>query len=333
MALPTPEKSWIFKVNQAVPAGVDYGTCSQNILFNLKQSLTTSSGWTDSVGTPVTNTHPWTVTSSSNGTGGAANLSDNWLSPANINCNGTNFSWVVLRQSVLNPLFEICFGVSNVGGTANLSRNYFYVSHNLGFSQTGLVTTAYPASLGDRWVLINDTALDSIGTTVHDLMLHYMMSTDGECTRVFGMISNGVYLTWIFDKPKNPATGWTGPTLALALASGPTLGNIYSTASLTARAPGNRAMTLYCTTEGYGSSTVGQNVPLPNQITGDWPVTPIGLVSDTAGARGRHGELFDTWIVSSNFRGGETLPATGNRDFVVFPNILVPWNRSVPLTQ
>jgi hypothetical protein len=330
MALPTLSKTWIFKSNHYLPTGTDINTCWANILFDIKQSLTTVSGWTDSTGSAAVNANPWTVTSSSNGGGGVASLGDNWGSAANVALANPQFPWVVLRQPAINPLFEIAFG--GYTGTTVLYNNYVYVSHKLGFAQTGLVTTDYPATRGDRWSLLGLGPIDGVGN-YHDLTLHYMMSTDGECTRVFGAYANTVALTWMFEKPKNPVTGWTNPALAMAIAGYPSFTNLYTAANLTSRGPNNEAMTLYGSSEGYAAGALGQNLYMANQITGEWPLNPIGLVCNTPGCKGRVGELYDMWYASGRMSLGDSLPVTGERQFMVFPNVFVPWNRSILLTQ
>jgi hypothetical protein len=227
-------------------------------------------------------------------------------------------------------LFEIAFG--GYTGTTVLYNNYVYVSHKLGFSQTGLVTNAYPATRGDRLALLGMGPIDGV-SNYHDLSLHYMMSTDGECTRVFGAWANTVALTWMFEKPRNPVAGWTDPALALALASTPTFGNLYSAANLTSRGPNNEAMTLYGSSEGYAAGPLGSLLLMANQLTGEWPLNPIGLVCNTPGCKGRVGELYDMWYASNTMRLGDSLPVTGDRQFMVFPNVFVPWNRTILLTQ
>lgn len=326
MALPTLSKTWIFKTNQYIPAAATVAATFQNILFNLKSCLTTASGWTDSTGAATTNPYPWTVTSSSDGT--TADLTDRWGSTANL-VSGSNFSWIVLRQARISPLFEISFGFST---SSTYYAHYFYVSHGLGFAQTGLVTTAYPASLGDRYLLDNGSPLDG-QTAVHDVTLHYMMSTDGECTRVIGCYSNNTTLFWILDKAKNPVSGWTNPAVALSIRTDPVYSQLNSAANVVGISPGGVAMPLHCSTEGYGTKPVCQNILQPNSITGEWAITPIGLVSNTVGTRGRHGELFDIWFTSPNFYLGESCPSTGNRQFIAVPYLVLPWNRSDMLTQ
>jgi hypothetical protein len=334
MALPTLDKTWIFKVNNQLQIS-DTTLCFKSVLLHLKQSLTDVGGWTDNTGAPVTNAHPWEVIASSNGT--SAGLGDNWNTTADIYTDGTNFSWVVLRQPAVNPLYEISFGLS---ANVNYYVDYGYVAPNLGFDLTGLVTTAYPGNLGDRIVLVNNSSIFS--TSAQDIVLHYMMSTDGECTYVFGFTGASIYYApvciffWMFAKPKNPVSWWPTPSVSIMENVSPTYANfgaIELSSLFCAIGPGNFIMNLIPTTEGAISQPLGKSVNAPRQLTDfSWVITIVGLCSFYASTsrtiEPRCGELYDVWFCPVSFVNGETLPGSGTRQFVVFGNLLVPWNNS-----
>jgi hypothetical protein len=330
MALPILDKTWIFKTNNYIRAGIDASTCYRNILLHLKQSLTDGSigGWTDNTGAPVTNAHPWTVISSSNGT--SAGLGDNWNTTADIVADATRFSWVVLRQPAVNPLYEISFGLSL---STNLSLGSVYVAPNLGFDLTGLVTTAYPGDLGDRIALLSGASYDGTANAIHDLTLHYMMSTDGECTCVFGFYANTVTLIWILAKPKNPIVGWPSPSISFVSSSGPTYANLNTNLNIKGRGLNNTVLSAYGSTEYYNTGPAGSVLAM-NPISGEWPIWPIGLITNnTSGMRGFIGYMYDLWYTSYLLKAGTTMPSSGTRQFAVIGNLLVPWNNSVMLTQ
>lgn len=327
MALPTLSKTWIFKTNQYLPAGTDQPTTFKAIFYNLKNSLVSATGWTDSTGSPVVNAHPWQVISSSDAS--FADLTDRWGGPANIVVSGANCSWIVLRQPAINTLYEIGLFV---GTGVNYNVSTLRVCMLAGFQTTGLVTTALPTPNGSEYNTPTSAAAIDGQASAHDLTLHYMMSTDGECTYVFGCYANAVTLTWLFTKVKNPVTGWTYPFIECGTAMNANYTNLVSGTYMVGRVPGIN-MPMYCTTEGYAGSVLGQSIMQPNAISGEWAMTPIGLVSDTPGCRGRHGELYDLWFAPSGVKIGDTLPNTGNRTFAIMGNLLVPWNNSTMLTM
>jgi hypothetical protein len=92
-------------------------------------------------------------------------------------------------------------------------------------------------------------------------------------------------------------------------------------------------MNLIPTTEGAISQPLGKSVNAPRQLTDfSWVITIVGLCSFYASTsrtiEPRCGELYDVWFCPVSFVNGETLPGSGTRQFVVFGNLLVPWNNS-----
>jgi hypothetical protein len=96
--------------------------------------------------------------------------------------------------------------------------------------------------------------------------------------------------------------------------------------------PAGGTMTMYMSNESTWRTSSGVkglvrsvHIPAPNDFNGEWPITTIGLTSQTAGAVGRHGQLFDIWF-GSDFLHGKTYPNTLEKQFAQFHNIVVPWN-------
>jgi hypothetical protein len=328
MALPSLQKVWIFKTNIIVPQIGSYSDHSR-LMWYIKDALVTASGWTDADGAPATNTHPWVVMASSNGV--VANTNDNWTTTANVIATNPNFSWIVLEQTAVNTHFQIAFG--HVVNTASAYLNNMYVSHQAGFTLTGLVTTAYPAAT-DRVSLV--TGLHSMfgNSSGVDWVLHVLMSTDGQCTRVIVCSQNAVYGFWLFDVPKNPVDGWTNPSVAYVPQQDSNPGNWASSyvfltdSAFVSGYVNSAAMWMYVTGEFYISAAVGETQVTWNQISHEWPMTPLGLVSATPGAYGRHGELFDLWFTSNYVQLGDSFPDTGDRVMMCIPSLVLPWNKS-----
>jgi hypothetical protein len=436
MALPTLNKTWIFKTNVLLPSTGNYQIDFRRLLLTIKHLLATSAGWTDGTGSPTTNSNPWTVRASSNST--VANTNDNWAASfqgtdtnANVDTSGgnnvlmirssplpsysiftvtsgasvakttivsdlngnssftnlgltasitgtnqltisdstglnayiqiesiangstlgtpcgftsggmsttnnlvwgTNYSWVVLRQSQINPTFEICLATSS-SATYYLANTF--VSHSSGFTLTGLLTTAVPTA-SDRITHLNDGYIVGLSTnTAFDAVLNVAMSTDGQCTRIWCYRWGNLRTFWLFDKPKNPVSGWTNPSICLMQHnSGSLIPSAYTeltdNALISARAK-NQNIWLYVTTEFYISAAIGESQTTPNQLSGEWPMTPCGLVSATPGVYGRHGEIYDLWYTSTDIQPNCSIPSTGNRLFIVLPQLVHTWNRSNPV--
>jgi hypothetical protein len=324
MALPSLDKTWQYNVNNLRGNTGDNLEDNRDILFMIKQSLIgetfggSSLGWTGT----------WTVQSSSPGDG-TFGAGDNWADVTDIvwaNV-GTNHSWIVFRQAATGS--EFCVDCRN----SNDSYATIAWSHSAGFG-VGSATNRPTAT--DEIELITNAFWVGGLTTPFAARIHTMISTDGECTRVYAQIRNLTNLVWLFDLAKNPVSGWVNPSIALARSGSSTIDmalytswneadNIYGYHGAT-------AMTLYASMEGADDDPLVEQgfVASANDIDGSWPMLPAGLVSETAGARGRHGELFDFWFGSGYQVSGTTYPDDLSRQFAQFGNIIVPWNGSAP---
>ncbi len=334
MAMPTKDKTWIFKPNIILYGKANGALTGQQLMFEIKKALTIASGWVDADNLSVTNSYPWVVEASSNAT--VANTSDNWNSLADLT-NGTNFSWIVLRQSAIASNFSICF--SNYGATATSTcAGAFTFSPSAGYTLTGLVTTDVPTAT-DQVVISTITGgynLVNGYTDTADYTLHVMMSTDGECTRVFLVECTNFYIhMWLIDKPKNPISQWTDSSVVLlsplnAYNAGSVAGTTVALLNGTAKAytvVASVPTTCYLTSEGFVGATLIEQYPKRNEITLNWPLSPIGLVSSANGSRGWIGSLYDIYFANGYI--GDLFPGTGNCEFALFSNLAVPWLKTV----
>jgi hypothetical protein len=337
MALPTLDKTWIFKTNRVYFTRNNNKEDMRNFHLTVKNMLTDPTGWTDKDGYSVVNSNPWTVSGSSGRNGATsdsgalvANTNDNWKTIYDLVWapSGSAHSWIVLRQPKINTKFEMCISLKEPG--SNSYSNCGYVSPLNGFDLSSPVTTQTPTGT-DVITCFPDNYLFTGGNNPVSYNVSCMMSTDGECTRVFAFSALTPKVFWLFDKPKNPVSGWSNPCIFLYNALNGATAATYSQLNDNATIIGvanSSTMYLYATTEAYISATIGENQIYANQLTNEWPLTPIGLASTTPGCYGRHGEIYDMYFTSSVLLSGSSFPAVGAREFMCFSNIVLPWNKT-----
>lgn len=336
MPLPSAfAKTWQFQVNQTLSTTGVAATDYQTMVLKIKQLLV---GFT---------TQPWTVVSSSNGTGTAGN-SDNWTSTANIvwAASGSNHSWIVLAQSGIGSGFQLCIDLCS-GTKSNATISF---SPNAGF--TGGTATAGPTATDE--VFLIGTAHNSAGAFLGTLNgsscfqaeLHAIQSTDGQCTRFWLETCSSNEITSffaLFDKPNNPVTGspgWANPCVGIWSTTLMSMANFNVSSANGCKGRANGVvMPLFLTAMGHGAGPVVSRQMAPSTFAQEFPFSAIGLFSNTTSAIGRHGSLFDLWWCSGMYQGGNNSPFINGRAFYqsgislrVVGQLLVPWNRSTPLT-
>lgn len=315
MALPTLEKTWQFNVNNVVTAGATAYESYQKAMYKVKEILTTF---------PVS---PWQVVNSSNSV--VAGNADHWASPADVvfdNAPGNPFSYVSLYQPGLMSGGQIVLYCA----TANPASIYVLASVT-GFTMpttTGL--TGIPA---DYFVVSGSTWLGNEAAPFQTV-IHAMQSTDGKSTRVI-MCINGINQgVMIFDEITDPVTGMTQPWYCYA--AGSTSG-VLTESSLTGAAgrgrDGSTNVQYALSTEGNGSFIIGTGFGTTNDISGEYFMAPVGVVSYTVGKTGRHGRLKDLWSgnVNAAITEGSTYPSGVSRQFAQFQRWIFPWDGSVPV--
>lgn len=314
MALPSLDKTWLYDVNIDLNTSSSATTDHQKLMRRIKTAMISFAS------------NAWTVVMSSDGTN--ADSTDRWTADNKLVWGTGNHSWIVLKQAGISTNFQILIDLSS----ASLDTCTIKMSVNAGFTG-GSISTAPTAT--DSVTIVSAAAWTQLGTAgTGDFALHVMQSSDGECTRVFIYQTNVCTTYATFCKAKNPVSGWTYPGYAGWITSGT---NACSVSTLVASgATGMRgyvtaSMTLFMTCEGYNSSTVAQQQTAVNDLDSNWPILPLGVASNTASHRGRHGQVFDLWLGSTATADGDTYPNDSTRTFVTFGDLVVPWNGTVPL--
>lgn len=275
---------------------------------------------------------PWTVQGSSNSVAAGMDAVDRWSTASNLvwQSPGSAHSWIVLRQTGISATFELCVDLvplSAAGGNATIvvSPNAF----------SGGSTTARPTAVNER-VLINQTSFLVASSYIPNGMV-VMQSTDGSVTRVLVMTKEGYISPYMaFEVPKNPVAGWTDPWLALTYTATANIGVPTSvTLSNTARyvgRVGTTDFTAFLGGEGYNGILL-HKLNRQNSYTKNYPTSAISVLSETAGARGRLGELMDVWWVTtsnSDLTQISLWPDGVSRAFIQMGDMLFPWDGSWP---
>lgn len=226
---------------------------------------------------------------------------------------GSAHSWVVMKQTGIAANFQVCFSCEGTAAGGNLLT--VVVSPANGF--TGGTTTARPTATDEA--IVNAGGSWCNGNATSAMKWHAQQSSDGQCTRVW--IGAGGFLVgmMLFDKPKSPRASWTNPHVCLCAGTGAatdyatyaTLHNT-GTGAVKARIAGITG-SFVLTGEAFNDTALGEHQTFPDDLDGEYTVGAIGLYCTTAGARGRHGQLFDLWWGSTAPVNGDTYPGDASR--------------------
>jgi len=320
MALPTLAKSWLFSVNNSDTTGttgVGYGVT----MYAWKVGLTTLGS------------NPWTVVLSSDGLSNAG-AADYWTDASKCTTHeggAGNRSWIVLVNAALGGL-QMCVELTeNGGGHDSIMGCYL--------SEGGLFTGGS--------LLVRPTATDEVDTSngagrhnwtdavdcsVTPAKINIAMSDDGECTRWWIYVNGYCPCFYVIDKPRDPSTGWSQPWACIACvdwyastAFRPTYSYLNDIKTNTAWRYNGTKQQFFLTSEGHTTAALGQYQTYENDIEGGWPMYPMGMFCDVAGARGRHGVFFDLWWGSTTRGEGDHYPADLSRQFVQIGDLIHPW--------
>lgn len=326
MALPVLTKTWQFSVNNTTGAFVTLIDANRTWVRSVKDALLAfaSSAWAMRYSCD-------SVTAGSAGDGVDRIMTNAGLVWATA---GSAHSWMVLRQTGIATNYELLFSCEPASSAGNTTGNSLtlVVSPSAGF--TGGTTTARPTAT-DEIVLFSAVSW-GIGVGTTPIRWHAMQSSDGQCTRIISYVGGTLQNVILLDKPTNSASGWTNPSMsyaALTTALTPaTLGA--TTGSFRCRIGGTLAL-LSLSAEGLIGGIVNTTFPtntgwgnIANEVSGEWPMLPLGAVSVTAPVRGRMGQFQDMWTGSAGANTGDTYPSGASNQFAQFGALILPWNGS-----
>jgi hypothetical protein len=341
MSIPL-DKIWQVSANNVVPLSVGSGTQAERAYRTVKNAFVgfASGGWD--------------VWYSCNGTvaGTAGDGVDRWSSDSDIKFAGSGSprSWIVLKNRTTGAQLLVTCGQGK-GQLWNFAGNGFVISPSVGF--TGGTTTTPPATPSDA--IVNDIAggviywVDGISVSSQSVV-NIWQSTDGQCARHMSLDSGFVLAQFMnYDTLKFPS--FSPPTLIGGIGVGGGGSPAKLAGSIVNWYPGSNYDPIWArgptgsledgqpvqfgvTEEGFVTSVyqpVGIAVPVASDLTGAFPLGPLGVTGLNAGSIGRHGQLFDLWVGSAGVNTGDTYPNDTSRQFAQFDDFVWPWEGSVPV--
>jgi hypothetical protein len=330
MALPVLSKTWQFSLNTVTAAGATALACCQNAVYAIKQALKAFA------------LSPCTVWGSNSGAGAFGNADgvDRWAASTNLiwAAAGANHSWIVLNLPGMGAKTAVCFDCANAtpGNMAIvLSGSAGFGAANGGADGTA---TARPTATDEVIVCAAASSWGGPSAAIAH-RVSAMLSTDGQCLRVFMFRNAGVATCLIIDTAKSPLAQWLVPVYGCLIglaASTPGDPGACSYTSLYNSANSKSYLGASCalqfTGEGDGTSLIGQTMTFADEDSGDWWMGGMGLYFTTPGHRGKKGQVFDLWWAS-------TLQATANAypnaapllQFMEIGDLIVPWDGATAL--
>lgn len=354
MALPTLVKNYEVTTNQTITgdATIDSGTNAhrdrRNLLLAIKNQLIASgtSNVGPSSGGAVT---AWSVTQSCNGT--AVNSSgDNWSANTDLqfDTSGNTHSWIVLQQTGVDTNFQLCLDLVQASNSNDGAQLGAYIAPD-GYNTDGTTSSRPTPSTTNGELGLRSESLwgsGSNGGGARDFVWDMWRSEDGEVTHIVIWYNNNPTGFWTIAVPQSPSSGWSGipfVSMVYGLDDGNQTTNIndwYDSANLrTWRS--NRISTanafnitsLYMSCDTFGGGPISQELTVANDVTGEYALSAIGLVSLEPAFRGRMGSMFDLyWGQDVLGNPVDNYPSGGSKTFIQIGELVFPWDGSTPVT-
>ena len=250
--------------------------------------------------------------------------SDKWVDVDDVVFSTSAHSWIVLEIPGVSTTgkFQLLIDCDKTGSATETAL--FYISPSGSFF--GGSTTARPTAFDE--LLIKDGNWGTTTTDKRTKTAYICKSTDGQCTRVYTSYEYTCYGFWVFDKAKNPISGWTDPWFCyMGIAdSSPSHTQMFSAANFHCRTHATPLRDC----KARGTTAVLNTAAIPEEAgAGDgrdyqykWQAFPIGLDNDSLTDNKRLGEIFDLWVISGRWGqfmylegcgGAWNIVAVGNR--------------------
>jgi len=275
-------------------------------------------------------------------------------------------SWGVLKNTAIGA--ELCMDFMSDNFNPSALHSNGFMTSMLAFP-TGGTTTARPTATDENRIFSATTQgydaaskiwLGDSPNSAH--VVHTWASTDGECWRIVIMRAGYSVFQLLIEKPQSPVVllgtpnhTWNGldqPYVAYAhgaATDGPAfrvsqypywhlaqerlgthMGNfVDTTQSVAKRARLSTEFDMYAPA-----------VPLTrtgrSDFTNKFPASPLAIISQETGFKGRMGVMTDLWAGTDTDQGvaeGDNYPDDLTRQFVALGAFIYPWNSTVMLTS
>jgi len=319
--LPNVSKIWQLDVNIVAATGGTTLANDQNTFFAIKNSLVSFSS------------NPWIVISSSDSV--TADSSDNWTVSTDLIWSFGNHSWIVLEKPTTGSQLLLSLDRS--------TSSTFVASWSPGGLYTGGSISVDPTATDQ--VTISSFSQWNGGLTSYSSWVHVWHSSDGARTRIVvsNDSANTLRLFWILDEIEDPfPDNWNNPEVVMIYTSTTNaidrdiLSNSPVNSTVAKGYDGTSSFDVYVYSQGYSSAGAGFDnwfLERPAGTVGNelqsspgFPISPIGVLSDTTGTRGIHGVLTDLWFGHEDRANGSTYPnSTTNKLLAQAAEVIFPW--------
>jgi hypothetical protein len=328
MPLPTKVKTWQYNVNSAQGNSGTRATDLQQVMYFYKTAVTTFA------------TLPWTCSGSCNSAASSMDGTDRWTSSATLvwGLPTVAHSWIVLRQTGIATKYEVCIDlaysdkercavvVSTVGfGTANGGTDGSTTARPTATDEYAVLTTA------NYWT-------DNYTSGTQGYKCHCLQSDDGQCTRFYACntYQGCVATVFSFEKPISPISSWTNPWFSVSYGSANRALSALRTVIVNDTAvvkfrQSNLNSSAYLATLFYIAGAAGEQAAgqVPNDVSGEWPFYGIKIYSESTGARGKVGGVYDMYYGPTTLTNGDQFDAAGSCEWAFLNDLIIPWNGTV----
>jgi hypothetical protein len=351
-------------------AGGPSGSCfstrdRRNLMIALKNQLIT--GGNSNVGPSAGGAvNTWTVRYSCGGNNGGALAAgtpgdgiDRWVINTDLpwNITGSNHAWMVLRNANIGTYgIELLIDLRSSTTLDDGARLYMYVAivQGSGDGYTGGTTTTGPTPPGTNGddvvnIRINEGWGGTTSNIARTWQWNMWQSEDGKQTYITYFYNNICSALWLIGVPQDPNPSWSEPQFFASLRGAISdtdnacfINDWYDTNQMkTWRA--NRISTsnsynrthFYLTSDTFGFGPLSQELTTANDVSGEYPLSVIGMASRDSNFIGRQGTMFDIyWGLESigGPSGGATYPSGGAKTWAQFGAFVFPWDGSLPVT-
>ena len=320
MSLPTVEKTWQYNVNNQITALGSALANNRRILRLIKEALKGAASGA------------WTVRGSSDGVAFNMSGTDLWDDDSDlifVSAAGTAHSWIVLRQIGMGAAgVEILIDLVTGGSTQTTAGSGAVIriaSVEDGGFTGGSITTA-PTATNQQ--ILNTGIWTQLGTDAATRW-NVIQADNGSGTRVWAYSAGVLQFLWVFEAPTDKVSAWNDAYVGYAApGSVVTAANSYGYTywkSTINNTLASIALSMEATSSGsMNSEAFCGNIP--NDLTSEYVILPIGICCNTTTVRGRHGIMPDMWYASTGTVQGDTYPADGSANFVNVGPFVFPWN-------